>query len=60
VVRASPLGSDGKGLYSLELTDRGPQPEPGSLLIGSTARGTLTETTPPPMTTASSTPIGSR
>ncbi|RZJ35204.1 MAG: peptidase, partial [Brevundimonas sp.] len=44
VVRASPLGSDGEGLYSLELQDRGPQPRPGSLLIGSTARGVLTET----------------
>lgn len=44
VLRASPLGSDGEGLYSLELIDRGPQPRPGSLLVGSTARGTLTET----------------
>ena len=43
VLRASPLGSDGKGLYSLELVDRGPQPRAGSVLIGSTARGTLTE-----------------
>jgi len=41
VIRASPLGSDEKGLYSIELTDKGPQPEPGSILIGSTARGTL-------------------
>ncbi len=44
VVRASPLGTDDDGLYSLELIDRGPQPRPGSLLVGSTARGTLTET----------------
>ncbi len=44
VVRASPLGGDDDGLYSLELIDRGPQPRPGSLLVGSTARGTLTET----------------
>jgi hypothetical protein len=43
VLRASPLGGDGKGLYSLELIDRGPQPSPGSLLVGATARGTLTE-----------------
>lgn len=43
VLRASPLGSDGKGLYSLELQDRGPQPKVGSLLIGSTAHGVLTE-----------------
>jgi hypothetical protein len=43
VIRALPLGSDGKGLYSLELVDRGPQPRPGSLLVGSTARGVLTE-----------------
>ena len=44
VLRASPLGSEGKGLYSLELIDRGPQPRPGSLLVGATARGTLSET----------------
>jgi hypothetical protein len=44
IVRALPLGSDGEGLYSLELIDRGPQPKPGSLLVGSTARGTLAET----------------
>ncbi len=43
VLRASPLGSAGEGLYSLELIDRGPQPQAGSLLVGSTARGTLTE-----------------
>jgi hypothetical protein len=43
VVRAMPLGKEGKGLYSLELVDKGPQPQPGSLLVGSTARGTLTE-----------------
>ena len=44
VLRVLPLGSDGKGLYSIELIDRGPQPQPGSLLVGATARGTLTET----------------
>ena len=43
VLRASPLGSDGKGLYALELVDRGPQPQAGSILVGSTAWGTLTE-----------------
>ncbi len=43
VLRASPLGSDSKGLYALELIDRGPQPQPGSLLVGATARGILTE-----------------
>jgi len=43
VLRALPLGSDGKGLYSLQLIDRGPQPQPGSILVGATARGTLTE-----------------
>ncbi|VXB45416.1 PPC domain-containing protein [Brevundimonas sp. G8] len=41
VVRASPLSADGKGLYSLELLDRGPEPKPGSLLVGGTVRGTL-------------------
>ena len=44
VLRALPLVSEGKGLYALELIDRGPQPTPGSLLVGSTAWGTLTET----------------
>lgn len=43
VLRALPLGSDAEGLYALELIDRGPQPEPGSLLIGTTAWGSLTE-----------------
>ena len=43
VLRALPLTTDGKGLYALELIDRGPQPQPGSLLVGATARGVLTE-----------------
>ncbi|WGM31611.1 PPC domain-containing protein [Brevundimonas sp. NIBR11] len=43
IVRASPLSADAKGLYSLELIDRGPQPLPGSILVGATARGTLSE-----------------
>lgn len=43
VLRALPLGSDARGLYSLELIDRGPQPQPGSVLVGATARGVLTE-----------------
>ncbi len=43
VLRASPYSSTGKGLYSLEFTDRGPEPGPGSLLVGSTARGSLSE-----------------
>ena len=43
LLRALPFAAAGKGLYSLELVDRGPQPRPGSLLVGSTARGTLTE-----------------
>ena len=44
ILRALPLGSDAKGLYALELIDRGPQPQPGGILVGSTAWGTLTET----------------
>ena len=43
VLRALPLVADGKGLYALELIDRGPQPQPGSVLVGVTARGVLTE-----------------
>lgn len=44
VLRAQPLGEDSDGLYSIELIDRGPEPVPGSILVGSTARGTLAET----------------
>ncbi len=44
VIRASALGSeDDEGLYSIELTDRGPQPVNGSVIVGTTARGTLSE-----------------
>lgn len=43
VIRAMPLATDGKGLYSIQLIDRGPEPLPGSILIGATARGALTE-----------------
>ena len=43
MLRVSPLGSGGEGLYALELKDRGPQPLPGSVLVGATARGLLTE-----------------
>lgn len=43
VLRALPLYGDATGLYSLELIDRGPQPMPGSILVGATARGTLGE-----------------
>jgi hypothetical protein len=43
IVRAGPLFSDADGLYSLELIDRGPQPAPGSIIVGATARGTLSE-----------------
>jgi len=42
-VRASPLGGEEKGLFSIELQDMGPQPLPGSILVGATARGTLTD-----------------
>ncbi|WP_372708300.1 PPC domain-containing protein [Brevundimonas sp.] len=44
VLRAMPYKSEEDGLYALELIDRGPQPLPGSVLIGATARGTLSET----------------
>lgn len=43
VLRAGALRGDGRGLYSLELIDRGPQPEPGSVLVGEAVRGTLGE-----------------
>lgn len=44
VLRALTYRSDSKGLYALELIDRGPRPLPGGILIGSTAWGTLSET----------------
>lgn len=43
VIRAAALGPEEDGLYSLELIDRGPQPTAGSLLVGATARGVLTD-----------------
>jgi len=43
IIRALPLSSDSTGLYSLELINRGPQPRPGSILVGATARGALSE-----------------
>lgn len=43
VLRALGLTSNEDGLYALELIDRGPEPKPGGLLIGATARGTLTD-----------------
>lgn len=42
-IRAMPLGGGGIGLFSLELIDRGPQPEPGSVLVGATVRGSISE-----------------
>ncbi len=44
VVRAQPLDPAGRGLYALEVLDRGPEPKPGSIMVGATARGTLSET----------------
>ena len=41
ILRASPLSAEEKGLYALELIERGPEPKPGSILVGATARGTL-------------------
>lgn len=43
VLRARSWSRDAKGLYSLEVQDLGSEPAPGSLLIGSTVRGRLTE-----------------
>lgn len=42
VVRAQSF-DDGRGSYELRLIDRGPEPQPGSLLVGSTVRGALGE-----------------
>lgn len=43
IIRALPLGGGSKGLFSLELIDRGPQPAPGSVLVGATVRGMLSD-----------------
>lgn len=43
VVRASSFGGRRRGLYALELTDRGAAPVAGSIMIGATVRGSLTE-----------------
>jgi hypothetical protein len=43
ILRVSPLGPDADGLYAVELIDRGPKPEPGSLLVGASVRGVLSE-----------------
>lgn len=42
-LRAMPLGGDARGLYSIQLIDRGPEPLPGSILAGVTTRGSLAE-----------------
>lgn len=42
-VRALGLAADSTGLYSIELVDRGPEPKPGSLLVPSVARGSLSD-----------------
>lgn len=43
VLRARAWSRESKGLYSLEFLDLGSEPAPGSLMIGSTVRGRLTE-----------------
>lgn len=43
ILRTSPLGAGSDGLYSIEMTDRGPAPATGSLMVGATTRGSLTE-----------------
>lgn len=43
IIRALPLGNGADGLYALTVVDRGLEPTPGSILVGSTARGSLGE-----------------
>lgn len=45
-VWATSYGVNETGAYSLTLTDLGPAPQPGSLVIGSTVRGTLSDVDP--------------
>lgn len=42
-LRALAYEQDAKGLFSVDLVDRGPEPKPGSLLVPSVARGDLTD-----------------
>ncbi|MBX3476120.1 MAG: PPC domain-containing protein [Brevundimonas sp.] len=42
-VRVMPWAAEKLGLYSVEMTDRGPEPRPGSLVVGATVRGTLSD-----------------
>ncbi|WP_292038973.1 MULTISPECIES: PPC domain-containing protein [unclassified Brevundimonas] len=42
VIRARPFGDD-RGAYDIELSDRGPDPKPGSVLVGSTVRSSLSD-----------------
>lgn len=44
IIRTLPYATESRGLYALELMDRGPEPKPGSLLVGTTVRGVLSET----------------
>lgn len=43
IVRATSYGGEGRGAYEIRMIDRGPAPQPGSLLAGSTVRGSLSE-----------------
>ncbi|WP_409018495.1 PPC domain-containing protein [Brevundimonas vesicularis] len=43
LARALSYEADSEGLYSIELTNRGPEPGPGSLLVPSVARGSLSD-----------------
>ena len=43
VIRARPLSGDDRGAYDIEMMDRGPEPKPGSVLVGSTIRSELSE-----------------
>lgn len=43
IVRARGFGQKPRGHYELEVSDRGPEPMPGSVLVGSTIRSSLSD-----------------
>lgn len=43
IIRAKAYGSEARGDYELEFSDRGPEPQAGSLLVGATVRSSLTD-----------------
>lgn len=43
ILRAKGFGQKARGAYELEVSDRGPEPQAGSLLVGATVRSSLSD-----------------